>query len=242
MATAPGATYSPAQPTSRSSGTFCSIRSWHSARTTWTAGSDFGAGRIYDLLEMILTTYSSSPIPAWTNGLDPPATSPAACCSSTPSGAHGATSPTTTTSTAPLRSSSTRPAVFLRLFHATAPTSRKRSSPRSGTSPPSSPSSRARACSTSARAGAGSASTLPRSPLRRDRRDATASSTSLAASAPPRRASRRAVRFDFKDYRKVDGPLRSRRLGRHVRACRRQSLRHLLPQGARPAEPTTAWR
>ena len=38
------------------------------------------------------------------------------------------------------------------------------------------------------------------------------------------------------------GPLRPHRLGRHVRARRRQPLRHLLPQGARAAEPTTAWR
>ena len=38
------------------------------------------------------------------------------------------------------------------------------------------------------------------------------------------------ARFRLQDYRDVTGPLRPHRVGRHVRACRRQSLRHLLPQ------------
>ena len=44
--------------------------------------------------------------------------------------------------------------------------------------------------------------------------------------------------FRLEDYRDVDRPLRSHRVGRHVRARRRRLLRHVLPQ-VRPAPRLT---
>ena len=63
----------------------------------------------------------------------------------------------------------------------------------------------------------------------------------LAASARRREGLSRAGAFRVQGLPQGRGPVRPHRLGRHVRARRRQPLRHLLPEGARAARPTTAW-
>ena len=104
-------------------------------------------------------------------------------------------------------------------------------SPKNATSPPSCCSSPASVCSTSAAAGAGSVSISPEI-AGADVTGVTLSQEQHAVAnerAAEAGLARRA-RFLLQDYRDVARALRPHRLGRHVRACRRRSLRRLLPQ------------
>ena len=74
-----------------------------------------------------------------------------------------------------------------------------------------------------------------RSPASRCRRSSYASPRSARSSAGYRRAT-----FQLRGLPRRRRPLRPHRIGRHVRACRRQFLRRILPQDARSSWPTTA--
>ena len=124
-----------------------------------------------------------------------------------------------------------RPAIFLRLFRPSGCQPRRGAAGQetayrgqaAGRSGPA-------ASSTSAPAGAASGSISVQvaglamcgaSPCRR-------SSSGHRASAPRRPACQERVRFELEDYRDTTGTLRPDRLGRHVRACGRDLLRHLF--------------
>ena len=235
----------PPHRSARSSVAWCAIRNWRWAKPTWTAGWSCSRAASMTCSKLVLSNAQWQRISgAGPKVSTPPAISSAACCSSIRRGGRSATWPTTTTSTAPSTTcSSTRDRQYScgyfedtddlddRPARQEAP-HRRQARHRAGPA-------RARH-----RLGLGRPRVVSRQDrrLRRDRRHAQRRAAQDLAGARRQGGPRPLGALRVQGLPQGHRPVRPHRLGRHVRARRRQPLRHLLPQGARAAGRRTASR
>ena len=224
---------------------WCSTPICRSANATWMAACSVDRGTIYDFLALVMSNAALVKPPA--RGEDPasdpkPRIAPV-CSSSTRPGGRGATWRHHYDLDGRLYAlPRPRPAIFLRLFRDA------RRHARRGAARQEAPSRRqARARAGPARArhrlGLGRPRPLSRRARRRRRHRRHAFATSscrLQRAAPRRRVWPTASRFLLAGLSRGRRAVRPHRLGRHVRACRHQSLPTLLPRPAATCSPTTA--